>query len=347
MNLASALEAILTDPETTDIHFTDGGYVWIRSGRSLVPHPDGIALDSGELSTWLSDNHFHNDPVASLSELGGDADFAYSTPNCRLRAQAFLSGGRLCLAMRRLSDTAIEFEQLGLPPIILDLAIRPRGIFLVTGQTGSGKSTTLASIINHLNRHEAQHIITIEDPVEYLYENDRCLITQREVKRDTTSYVRALRAALREDPDTILIGEIRDRETMEIALSAAETGHLVLATLHTNGAVATIERVASFFEGAAKTAAMSVFGSVINGIICQQRLFDKDGKTVIVPEVMVPTDGIRNNIRKSQIIEINQEMRTGSRDGQLLFDTALRELMNSGRIDYETACFYAADPAQI
>lgn len=347
MNLASALEAILADPDTTDIHFTDGGPVWIRSGRSLIPHPDGITLEPGELNSWLSDNHFHNDPVATLSELGGDSDFAYSTPNCRLRAQAFLSGGRLCLAMRRLSDNAIEFSQLGLPPIILDLAVRPRGIFLVTGQTGSGKSTTLASIINHLNGNEGQHIITIEDPVEYLYENNRCLITQREVKRDTQSYVRALRAALREDPDTILIGEIRDRETMEIALSAAETGHLVLATLHTNGAVATIERVASFFEGAAKTAAMSVFGSVINGIICQQRLFDKEGRTVIVPEVLVPTEGIRNNIRKSQINEINQEMRTGSRDGQLLFDTALRELMNAGRIDHETACFYASEPDRI
>lgn len=347
MNLATALEAVLSDPDVTDIHFTDGGAVWIRSGRSLIPHPEGIALEPGELNSWLADNHFHNDPIASLSELGGDADFAYSTPNCRLRAQAFLSGGRLCMAMRRLSDNAIEFSQLGLPEQVLNLAVRPRGVFLVTGQTGSGKSTTLASIINHLNRNEQQHIITIEDPVEYLYENDRCLITQREVKRDTTSYVRALRAALREDPDTILIGEIRDRETMEIALSAAETGHLVLATLHTNGAAATVERVASFFEGSVKAAAMSVFGSVINGIVCQQRLFDKEGKTVIVPEVMVPTDAIRNNIRKSEIIQIIQAMRMGSRDGQLLFDTALRDLMSSGRIDYETACFYATEPDQI
>jgi len=344
MNLATALEAVLSDSDVTDIHFTDGGPVWIRAGRNLVPHPDGIALEPGELNAWLSDNHFRNDPIAKLEELGGDSDFAYSTPTCRLRAQAFLSGGHLSLAMRRLSDNTIEFAQLGLPEIILDLAVRPRGIFLVTGQTGSGKSTTLASIINHLNRNEQQHIITIEDPVEYLYENDRCLITQREIKRDTTSYARALRAALREDPDTILIGEIRDRETMEIALSAAETGHLVLATLHTNGAVATVERVASFFDDDARAAAMSVFGTVINGIICQQRLFDKVGKTVIVPEVMVPTEGIRNNIRKSQINEINQEMRTGSRDGQLLFDTSLRELMNAGRIDVETARFYATEP---
>ena len=217
MNLASALEAILTDPETTDIHFTDGGPVWIRSGRSLVPHPDGIALDSGELSTWLSDNHFHNDPVASLSELGGDADFAYSTPNCRLRAQAFLSGGRLCLAMRRLSDNAIEFEQLGLPSIILDLAIRPRGIFLVTGQTGSGKSTTLASIINHLNRHEAQHIITIEDPVEYQLPG----ILQIPVnEKKGLTFAKGLRSILRHDPDKIMVGEIRDNETAEIAVQS-------------------------------------------------------------------------------------------------------------------------------
>jgi len=347
MNIATVLENILAAPDVTDIHFTDGGPVWIRAGRELIPHPDNLTVESGELSTWLSDNHFRSDPVATLKEQGGDSDFAYSTGSCRLRAQAFLSGGELCMAMRRLSDNAIDFSQLGLPEIVLDLAVRPRGIFLVTGQTGSGKSTTLASVINHLNRKESLHIVTIEDPVEYLYENERCLITQREVKRDTESYVRALRAALREDPDVILIGEIRDRETMEIALSAAETGHLVLATLHTNGAVATIERVASFFDGPAKIAAMSVFGSVLNGVVCQQRLFDKAGKTVIVPEVLVPTDGIRNNIRRSQINEITQEMRTGSRDGQLLFDTALRDLMNTGRIDYETACFYATEPDKI
>lgn len=344
MNLATALEATLSNPDVTDIHFTDGGPVWIRAGRTLVPHPDGIALEPGELNAWLSDNYFRNDPVARLEELGGDADFAYSTPNCRLRAQAFLSSGHLSLAMRRLSDSAIEFNQLGLPQIILDLAVRPRGMFLVTGQTGSGKSTTLAAMINHLNKNEQQHIITIEDPVEYLYQNDQCLITQREVKRDTESYARALRAALREDPDTILIGEIRDRETMEIALSAAETGHLVFATLHTNNTVATIERVASFFDGAAKAAAMSVFGTVINGIICQQRLFDKAGKTVIVPEILVPTDSIRANIRKSDTVAITQDMRIGSRDGQLLFDSALRDLMDAGRIDVETARFYATEP---
>jgi len=346
MNIDDCISHVLSDPKVTDIHLVDGGSVWFRAGRTLVKHPEGLEIDPGVLSSWLADNHFHSDPNEILKP-EGDADFAITVAPYRLRAQAFLSQGVLRMAMRRLSDSLIEFSQLGIADKVLDLATRPRGIFLVTGQTGSGKSTTLAAIINYLNEHHDLHIITIEDPIEYLYRSNRCLITQREVRNDTSSFPRALRAALREDPDVILIGEIRDQETMEIALSAAETGHLVLATMHTNGAAPTLERVGSFFEGTAREAAMNVFGSVLNGIICQQRLFDRAEQTVIVQELLVPTDSIRSNIRKGNFTEVKQEMATGRRDGQILFNDSLADLVANGRLDLDTAMYYSPDPDRL
>jgi twitching motility protein PilT len=342
VDIPSFINEMLLDPEVTDLQLCVGESPWVRGSRDLVKidHP---IITVFELENWLQVVW----PAYRKAPPQEGTDFSVSLPCGRLRVNLYQASGRLNLAIRRFVTGEVVFSALGLPERVLALADRPRGLFLVTGPTGSGKSTTLAALTHHINTLRCGHIITIEDPIEYTHPSRQCRVTQREIGTDVPDFACGLRAALRQDPDVILVGELRDRKTTEMALRAAETGHLVLTTTHTNGAWQTLERLAGFFDGADRTAALGTLASVLNGIISQALLRDSQGRIVIAPEIMVPTAAIRHNIREGNTIAIRQAMETGAGDGQLLLDRALAQLVQARRIKREDALYHAADPIRL
>jgi len=256
-----------------------------------------------------------------------------------------MAGGGIGISFRKLSDHLLEFSALGIPSKVLELCSKNKGLVAVTGPTGSGKSTTCASIINHFNKTRSEHIITAEDPIEYIFKSDKSLVTQIEIGegRDSATYESCLESALRKDFDTLFIGEVRNRKTMDIALQAAETGHLVIITLHTNGAYQTLERIASFYEGAEQLAVLDILSSVLCGVVSQIAIRDVDRKICLGIEVLSPTTEIRNLIKKNELLSIRNAMYTGSKDGQLLLNESLSKLVESGRITREAALKVAFD----
>ncbi len=276
-----------------------------------------------------------------------DYDFSIEVAGQRFRGHLFLAEGRkLSAVLRVLRGEVPALESLALPPYVFEIADRAKGLFLVTGPTGSGKSTTMAALVDKINRQRQAHIITIEDPVEYVFENKSSLITQREVEKDTKDFSVALRSALREDPDVIMIGELRDKITVETALQAAETGHLVIGTLHTVNARQSIERVISFFDGSEKERISSVLASVLLGILSQVLIekADEVGR-VLATELMVNSPGIRQCILERNVHLIFNEMEVGSQQGQLLLNQELARLVREGVISEENALYYTYDRA--
>jgi twitching motility protein PilT len=242
-----------------------------------------------------------------------ELDFSFGIRGiARFRCNVFNQRGAVAAVYRVIPEQIKPFSELGLPPVIATLADRPRGLILVTGPTGSGKSTTLASIIDKINTERREHILTIEDPIEYIHQHKGCLVNQREVHSDTHGFAAALRAALREDPDIVLIGELRDLETIESALRIAETGHLTFATLHTNSAAQTINRVIDVFPAHQQGQIRTQLSLVLEGIVCQSLLPRADGKgRVVAMEIMIPTPAIRNLIRDDKVHQIYSTMQTG------------------------------------
>lgn len=280
-------------------------------------------------------------------EAEGEADFSYAVEGLgRFRVNAFRQRGSISIVMRFIPFGIPRFEDLNLPEAIRTLAGEERGIILVTGTTGSGKSTTLASMINLVNRSTAKHIVTIEDPIEFLHRDEKSLINQREVGTDTASFARALRRVLRQDPDIILIGEIRDSETAQIALSAAETGHLVLSTLHTVDATETINRVIDLFPPHERDQVRAMLAGTLKGVIGQRLLRTKDGKgRAAACEVMVTTGRIRDFIVDAkQTGQIPEAIAEGEYYGMQTFDQALLKLVQEERIDYEEALHASSRP---
>ena len=275
-----------------------------------------------------------------------EADFAYAVPGLgRFRVNAFKQRGSTSLVMRSIPMEAPTFESLNLPDVVRQLAEEDRGIVLVTGTTGSGKSTTLAAMIRHINATMHKHIVTIEDPIEYLYRDEESGINQREIGSDTASFKRALRRVLRQDPDVILIGEMRDEETVQTALSAAETGHLVFSTLHTADAAETVNRILEFYPAGEQTQARSVLASTLKGVISQRLVptADGTGRTAIL-EVLRTTGRVHDTIKEGSVSDLPDIISEGAFYGMQSFDQALYNAVRSGLIDMETALGHATRP---
>lgn len=276
----------------------------------------------------------------------GQVDAAVAIPQiARFRVNVFRQRNSIAIAIRNIPIQIPKIQDLGLPDIVYDLAEKRRGLVLVTGPTGSGKSTTLAAMIDYINSEKQRHIITVEDPIEFLHKHKKSIINQRELGTDTNRYSDALRALLREDPDIILIGEMRDPETIATAITAAETGHLVLSTLHTVGAAKTIDRIIDSFPPYQQSQVRVQLSTVLQGIISQQLIRKKDNSgRVVATELMVWTPAIANLIREARIPQINSNIHTGSQFGMYSMDNCLSNLYRKGIIDYQTACQYSIDP---
>ena len=285
-----------------------------------------------------------NDKQWEELERLGELDFAYSFPGfSRVRVNAFRQRGTYGMAMRILSFQIPSPQQLGLPRSVVDLTNRKRGLVLVTGATGSGKSTTLASLINVIAENYAKNIITLEDPIEYLHKHKKSIVNQREVGSDTQSYANAVRAALRQDPDVILVGEMRDLETIATAITAAETGHLVFSTLHTNSAADAIDRIIDVFPPHQQQQIRIQFASVIEGVIAQQLLPRTDGGRVAAFEVLLANNAVRNLIREGKSFQILSMIQTGKKEGMQSMDDAIFELLLANYITRDVAVNFAHD----
>ena len=280
------------------------------------------------------------DAYREMEEIG-ELDLAGTWGGNRCRVHLFRQQGQPSLALRLLRETIPQLETLGLPPAALDLTSLHKGIVLVTGETGSGKSTTLASMLDRINHTRRAHIVTLEDPVEYLYKPDLCAINQREIGRDTRSFSDGLRASLREDPNVILIGEMRDRDTIETAITAAETGHLVFGTLHTGSASDAVDRIVQVFPEGMQTQIRLQLSMVLQAVLTQQLVQKKGGGRVLACELMLVTDAIRNLIRSGNTPQIANAIATSAAIGGMTMDQALVRLYRAGQITRDTALHYA------
>lgn len=332
------------DMNASDIHLTVGAPTVIRINGELQRYQD------------LSDQVVHRTIMSILSAEqekmlteGQDIDFSFELKNgARQRVNVFHHGGRLACSIRLLNAKIPKLSDLGMPDVLLDLAKKRRGLILVTGPTGAGKSTSLAAMIQYINETRACHIITVEDPIEYRYEQAKATIHQREVGRDVPSFDSALRSALREDPDVILIGEMRDYETISLAMTAAETGHLVFGTLHTSSAAQTIDRIIDVCPPNAKEQVRMQLANMIQGILAQLLIPTADGKSrCAAVEVMIGTDAIKNLIRSNKIAQMDSTMQGGSSVGMQTLTESLAKLYKAGRISYQTALEYANNAAEM
>ena len=326
--------------DASDIHLTVGAPTVVRVNGELRKY------------TELSDQVVNRTILSILSAEqekmlteGKDIDFSFELKNgARQRVNVFRQSGKLAACIRLLNAEIPTLEELKMPPVLLEFAKKRRGLVLVTGPTGAGKSTTLAALVEYINKTRACHVITIEDPIEYRYKQEKATIHQRELGRDVPSFHEALRSALREDPDVILIGEMRDYETISLAMTAAETGHLVFGTLHTSSAAQTVDRIIDACPIHSQDQVRSQLANMIQGIIAQSLIPRSDGKgRVAAVEVMVGTDAIKNLIRSSKINMLETTMAAGSAMGMCTLNDSLAKLYKTGQISYETALEYATD----
>lgn len=334
-----SLEEILAYAErvnATDIHFICGAPPCLRINKDLFDMPNVGPL-TNEQTYAIVCNIIKDKNKAELQTVG-QADFAFSLNEARYRCNVFMQRGTVSLALRRIPIKIPDFEDLNLPSSIKSFTQLHKGLILVTGATGSGKSTTLASLINIINKTKKQHIITIEDPIEYIHNHNLCRINQREVGSDTDSFGNALRAALREDPDIILVGEMRDAETISIALTAAETGHLVFSTLHTVGAPKTLDRIIDAFNADKQVQIRKQLATVLKGIVSQELIpnLNKDG-VVAACEVMMVNPAIANLIREGKSHQIYSIMQGSAAEGMQTMDNVLANLVNKREISFENA----------
>lgn len=289
-----------------------------------------------------------NDKQRKSFEEFFECDFSFEIPGlARFRVNAFNHNRGAGAVFRTIPSKIMSLEELNCPKIFEDIANTPRGICLVTGPTGSGKSTTLAAMVNYVNENHYGHILTIEDPIEFVHESKKCLINQREVHRDTLGFSEALRSALREDPDVILVGEMRDLETIRLALSAAETGHLVFGTLHTSSAAKTVDRIVDVFPAAEKDMVRAMMSESLKAVISQTLLKRIGGGRVAAHEIMIGTPAIRNLIRENKIAQMYSAIQTGGSVGMQTLDKNLQELLSAGVISKEEAMKKATNKDQL
>lgn len=331
-----------TERKASDIHLTVGIPPTLRIDGKL------IAINNTPLRTEDTVDLIHQalteNQITELEEKG-ELDFSYSSPGVgRYRVNAYRQRGSYGMALRIIPMRIPAMKELGLPKVMSDLARLPRGLILVTGPTGSGKSTTLASMIDQINRERNCHILTLEDPLEYLHKHNKSIVNQREIGNDSMTFGSALRGALRQDPDVILVGEMRDLETISIAITAAETGHLVLSTLHTLGAAKTIDRIIDVFPPHQQQQVKVQLSSVIQAVVSQQLLPRADGKgRVAAFEVMVANPAVRNLVREGKIHQIDTTIQTGAKQGMQTMDSSLINLYVRGLISKDVALTQSID----
>jgi twitching motility protein PilT len=277
-----------------------------------------------------------------------DADFSFSWGDrARFRGNVFVQQGAMAMALRLIPFAIPSFEELGLPPVVERFVQQPRGLVLATGPTGSGKSTTLASMVDRINQTRPCHIITVEDPIEYVHHHGRAAVNQREVGQDASSFARALRSALRADPDVLLVGEMRDLETIQTVLTMAETGHLVFGTLHTNDAAQAIDRIVDVFPSERQTQIRVQLANTLTGVICQQLLPRIGGGRVAAFEVLVATHAVRNLVKEGKSNQLRNVQLTGQEDGMSTLEVSLSDLVTSGAITYDDALARSLYPKEV
>ena len=329
----------------SDLHMTVGLPPIYRIDGDLVNGSD-IPLEEEDVA--MAVRQLSTDKQLEMLENEGEADFAVTFDGkIRMRCNAFYQQGHTALALRMLPLEIPTMKSLQLGPIFVEQAEKPRGLVLLTGPTGSGKSSTLAAMLNHINHHRRRHIITLENPIEYVYTPDQCIINQREVGDDTESFAAGLRAALRQDPDVILVGEMRDLETISTAITAAETGHLVFGTLHTKGAANTIDRIVDVFPPEQQEQVRIQLADVLECAVAQTLLPRIGGGRVAAHEILVATPAVRSLIRQNKSFQITSAMQTGKRQGMQLLDDALAELVRTRQVALEHALAVANDPVAL
>jgi len=331
----------------SDLHLSVGAHPVLRIRGRLMSLNEYPVLSS-TMTREIVYSILSNDQRQKL-ETDWQIDFAYSVPGYgRFRVNAYYQRGSVGAAFRLIPFGLASIDELGLPPVIHEFARKPRGFILVTGPTGSGKSTTLAAIIDEINETREEHILTIEDPIEFLHSHKRCLVNQRELGSDAQSFAAALRAALRQDPDVILVGEMRDLETISTALTAAETGHLVFATLHTQDTAQTVDRIIDVFPPHQQGQVRAQLSVALQGIVTQQLLPTADGSgRVVACEVLVPTPAVRNLIREGKTHQIYSVLQTSSNVGMQTMDAALAKLVREGKITRATAEARSTNPEEL
>jgi len=334
------------DRNCSDLHLTVGAAPTVRQHGHLTPVEGRPKMTPQTLQKVLYAIMSQKQREKFEEEL--ELDFAYSVPGrARFRVNIYRQRDSLGAAFRLIPYEIKALEDLGVPPSVANFAMLPRGFVLVTGPTGSGKSTTLAAVVDLANRQRRDHIMTVEDPIEFLHEHKNCLVNQREVGEDTHTFKNALKHVLRQDPDIILVGEMRDLETIEIALTAAETGHLVMATLHTQDAAQTIDRVIDVFPPHQQQQVRTQLAGAIQGVVCQQLVRTADGQgRVVATEILVATPAIRNLIREGKTHQIYSAMQAGAKFGMATMDQHLAELVKKGKVTYDTAlekCHHVED----
>jgi twitching motility protein PilT len=344
----TTLLSILLERKGTDLHLTTGVPPHIRVDGKLIPLSQFPVLGPKETKqlaySVLTDVQKHK------FEAEKELDFSFGIRGLsRFRSNVFNQRGAVAMAVRTIPFRIPTFEELGLPRVVSDFALKPKGLILITGPTGCGKSTTLAAILDKINRERYLHIVTIEDPIEYLHDHQNCIVNQREILADTMSFAAALRSVLREDPDVILIGEMRDLETITSALQCSETGHLTFATLHTNSTVQTINRVVDVFPAHSQEQIRTQLSFVLEGIVCQSLLPRRSGEgRVLALEIMCPNDAIRNLVREDKIHQIYSIMQMGQdKYGMMTMNQSLFDLYMRKKISLPVAMGNSLRPTEL
>ena len=335
IDLIEIIDRFASEYKFSDIHLKEDYPLILRiNGELMEPNEDVIT--SAELNSFV--NNFINDNQKNHLEEYRDVDLAIEIGLYRFRANFFYSSTGLSGVLRKIETVIPTMQQLNLPYIMQNMAEKSNGLILITGPTGSGKSTSLASMIDNINETKSRHILTIEDPIEYIHKPKSCSISQREVGKDAYSFASALRASLREDPDVILVGEMRDRETIHLALTAAETGHLVFGTLHTSGAPNTINRIIDVFPAEQQGQVRAQLSQSLQMVVTQQLFINTSGQDRVAAfEIMVCNHAVRNLIREGKIHQIESVMQTAKVDGMITMEHAIEKLIATGQVPQDTA----------
>lgn len=342
------LLSIIVGSGGSDLHITIGSKPQMRIDGALTPLEEFPVLTPTDTKTLCYS--ILTESQKQKFEEQNELDFSFGIKGLsRFRGNLFIQRGSVAGVFRTIPYRIMSFEELGLPPVVAELADKSKGLILVTGATGSGKSTTLATIIDKINRERHEHIITVEDPIEFLHPHKSCLVNQREIGSDTKDFQFALKHILRQDPDVVLVGELRDKETIEAALTIAETGHLCLATLHTNSAVQTINRIIDVFPPHQQPQVRAQLSFVLEGILCQQLLPKLVGNgRVMAMEILIPNPAIRNLIREDKLHQVYSQMQMGqTKSGMQTMNQALASLVQKRLVKLEDAFVYSPDPEEL